>query len=640
MAESSIWQKMFGKYGEGITTEYIVREVLLGVTICFAQIPESVAFAFMANIKPPIALHAAWIVGFICSAFGGRPGMVNGATGAFAAIVGTFIPPAGTGNNGAGVELLFPSVILAGLLMVVVSITKLSRFITLLPSPVMLGFCNGLAIVIGLSQIHPFSDPHTHHWKEGAEMIWMLVICFTSMAVMEFLPKIPLKIFKVIPSSLLAIISAIVLEFAVVRNMGARTATIRDVSEFTLDTAFPIPFFISTDAVSYNLSSILTGDGISKIVIQGIFLCLVGSIESLMTAEVVESFTKEPGDGNRTVLAMGGANILSGFLGGMGGNAMIGLSTVNCLNGGKGRLGPCVTALGIMACVMGAYPLLNFIPVAALAGIMLVVVLHTFKWFTIPMILAAFLPKCLRNKLSLQRKVPRIDALVIIIVTVLCKWPAGTNIAVAVGVGVAICSMSYAWNSADTFEVIVSEEDGMKTYFIHGPFFFTSANRFLKILNPDNDPDQVEVVFSEATSLFDYSAMQAMNKISSEYKAKGKQILFKSLCPKSTKLLMKAQHLMAETEYTERAMEVTDLKGVEYGLGDLPEGGELGHVLEKFGVPEHRNGSKGSNVVNHDDLTVVVGNEADCLKAPTRSVSRMTKKAPGCIMVCPCTGGV
>lgn len=317
---------------------------------------------------------------------------------------------------------------------------------------------------------------------------------------------------------------------------------------------------------------------------------------------------------------------------------MIGLSTVNCLNGGTGRLGPCVTALGIMACVMGAYPLLNFIPVAALAGIMLVVVFHTFKWFTIPMILAAFLPRSLRNKLSLQRKVPRIDAIVIIIVTILCKWPAGTNIAVAVGVGVAICSMSYAWNSADTFEVIVSEEDGMKTYFIHGPFFFTSANRFLKMLNADTDPDQVEVVFSEATSLFDYSAMQAMNKISAEYKSKGKQILFKSLCSKSTKLLMKAQHLMSETEYTERDMEVTDLKGVEYGLGDLPQGGELGDALEKFGVP--RSGSKQSTMVNHDDLTVVVGNEVDCLKAPTKSVSRMAKMSPGCIMVCPCTGGV
>ncbi|CAK8989156.1 unnamed protein product [Durusdinium trenchii] len=326
----------------------------------------------------------------------------------------------------------------------------------------------------------------------------------------------------------------------------------------------------------------------------------------------------------------------------LSGNAMIGLSTVNCLNGGKGRLGPCVTALGIMACVMGAYPLLNFIPVAALAGIMLVVVFHTFKWFTIPMILAALLPRSLRNKLSLQRKVPRIDALVIIIVTILCKWPAGTNIAVAVGVGVAICSMSYAWRSADTFEVIVSEENEIKTYFVHGPFFFTSANRFLKILNADTDPEVVEVVFSEATSLFDYSAMQAMNKISAEYKSKGKQILFKSLCSKSTKLLMKAQHLMAETEYTERDMEVVNLKGVEDDLGDIPEGlhGDLGLALEKFGVPNHRNGSKES-VVNHDDLRVVVGsNDGDLLKAPTRSVSRMNKKSPGCIMVCPCTGGV
>ncbi|CAE7633648.1 APX8 [Symbiodinium sp. CCMP2456] len=627
--------------GEGLSTEYVIREVLLGVTICFAQIPESVAFAFMANIKPPIALHAAWIVGFICSAFGGRPGMVNGATGAFAAIIGTFIPPAGTGNNGEGVELLFPSVILAGLLMVLVSVTKLSRFITLRSFEVMLGFCNGLAIVIGLSQLHPFEDPVTHHWKEGMEMIWMLVICFSSMIVMEFLPKIPLKIFKVVPSSLLAIISAIVIEFAIVRSSGSRTATIRDVSEFTLDTAFPIPFFISTDAVSYDLTPILTGDGISKIVIQaswlrrrladplgflcsyarhvGIFLCLVGSIESLMTAE-------EPGNGDRTVLAMGAANVLSGFLGGMGGNAMIGLSTVNCLNGGKGRLGPCVTALGIMACVMGAYPLLNYIPVAALAGIMLVVVLHTFKWFTIPMVLAAFLPKSLREKLGLQRKVPRIDAIVIIIVTILCKWPAGTNIAVAVGVGVAICSVSYAWNSADTFEVIVSEKEDVKQYFIHGPFFFTSANRFLKILNADEDPEKVEVVFSEATSLFDYSAMQAMNKVSAEYKSKGKQIVFKSLCSKSTKLINKAGLLRSETEYTERDMEVADLHGVEWGGGDLPEGGELGHALSRYGLPSlhpengSRNGTKDSpaQVVSANDLTVVVGNvneAANVLKA-------------------------
>merc|ERR1719215_2132192 len=400
---------------EGVTAEYALREVLLGLTICFAQIPESVAFAFMANIKPPIALHAAWIVGLICSVFGGRPGMVNGATGAFAAIVGTFIPPAGTGKNGEGVELLFPSVMLAGFLMLLVSFTKLSRFISLLPASVMIGFCNGLAIIIGLAQLHPFKDPETHAWKSGPEMIWMLVICFSSMGIMEFAPKIPLKVFKVIPSSLLAILSAVTLEFALVRPVGHRTDVIRDVSEFTPATAFPIPFFVKTKEVNYDLSSLGTDDGLAKIAIQGLLLCLVGSIESLMTSEVVEAFTKTPSDGDRTVLAMGVGNLISGFMGGMGGNAMIGLSTVNCLNGGRGRLGPTCTALGIMACVMGAYPLLNFIPVAALAGIMIVVVLHTFKWFSLGMIIAALLPQSIRQKAypRLQRKVPRLEVFVI-----------------------------------------------------------------------------------------------------------------------------------------------------------------------------------------------------------------------------------
>jgi len=289
----------------GMTPEYITREVLLGITICFAQIPESIAFAYMANIKPAIALHAAWVVGGICSLFGGRPGMVNGATGAFSAIIGTFISSNGTGNNGEGVELLFPSVIVAGILMTIVSALKLSRFITLLPSPVMIGFCNGLAIVIGVAQIHPFKDSETHEWKSGSELVWMLVICITSMLIMEFMPKIPLKIFKIVPSSLIAIIVAVVIEFAIVRNTGSRTNTIRDTSEFTMDTAFPIPFFVKTDAFNYDTSKIFEGENLQKIFVQGLLLCCVGTIESLMTSEVVESFLKTPSDGNRTVLAMG-----------------------------------------------------------------------------------------------------------------------------------------------------------------------------------------------------------------------------------------------------------------------------------------------------------------------------------------------
>eukprot|EP00405_Crypthecodinium_cohnii_P037160 CAMPEP_0206545646 /NCGR_PEP_ID=MMETSP0325_2-20121206/12258_1 /ASSEMBLY_ACC=CAM_ASM_000347 /TAXON_ID=2866 /ORGANISM="Crypthecodinium cohnii, Strain Seligo" /LENGTH=601 /DNA_ID=CAMNT_0054044667 /DNA_START=36 /DNA_END=1841 /DNA_ORIENTATION=+ len=565
--------KLEEKYGESdrelngerkskTNTEFIIREVLLGVTICFAQIPESVAFAFMANVKPPIALHAAWIVGLMCSAFGGRPGMVNGATGAFAAIIGTFIPEAGTGKNGPGVELLFPSVIFAGLLMFAVSASKLSRFITILPAPVMIGFCNGLAIVIGLAQLHPFKDHENGGWKTGPVMIWMLVICFTSMLIMEFLPKIPLKIFKVIPSSLVAIVCSIVIEFCIVRPTGVKTDVIGDVSEFTSDTAFPIPFFLSTDAVSYELSNIWSWSSFEKIIVQGFLLCAVGTIESLMTSEVVEAFVKTPSDGNRTVAAMGFGNILSGLLGGMGGNAMIGLSTVNCLNGGRGRLGPCVAALCIAACVMGAYPLLNYIPIAALAGIMIIVVVHTFKWFSLGMLLAAILPEGLRQKMGpkFQRKVPRVEVFVIFLVTILSNFPKGTNIAYAVGAGLAVCAINYSWNSSKTLEVQESYgEDGVKYYDVEGPLFFGASNRLFKMMKPETDPDKVDVRFSGTTSIMDYSAMEVLHKITAEYQAKGKTITFHSLCPNSQRLMVKANRLVKNVEYTSRDVEVQDI---------------------------------------------------------------------------------
>merc|ERR1719189_2742746 len=197
----------------------------------------------------------------------------------------------------------------------------------------------------------------------------------------------------------------------------------------------------------------VTAAGIQQIIVQGILLCLVGVIESLMTSEVVESFTKTPSNGDRTVLAMGVGNLISGFFGGMGGNAMIGLSPVNCLSGGRGRLGPSVTALGIFICVVGAYPVLNYIPVAALAGIMLVVVMHTFKWFSLTMIAASLLPASVRDLFGdrLKRKVPRLEVAVIVVVTILANWP-GSNIAYAVGAGVAICSIGYSWRSSQTFE--------------------------------------------------------------------------------------------------------------------------------------------------------------------------------------------
>jgi len=549
-------KKPVANWREGLTREYVTREVLLGITIAFAQIPESVAFAYMANIKPPIALHAAWMVGLICSIFGGRPGMVNGATGAFAAIIGTFIPSAGVGENGPGVETLFPSVMLAGCLMVLAGLARLERFILLLPQSVITGFCNGLAIVIGLAQLHPFQDSKTHDWKTGTEFWIMLVICLASMCTMEFVPKLPFKILKVIPSSLLAIVVACIIEFAIVRPAGLvdrpfdaakpcldrldngrcrGTMTIKDVSEFTSETRFPIPFFVPHGSIRYDIAATQTSDALLKIFIQGILLTLVGSIESLLTAEVVESFTKEPGDGQKTLLAMGAGNILSGFFGGMGGNAMIGLSTVSCLGGGKGRLAPTVTALVILICVVGAYDVLNFIPVSALAGIMLVVVLHTFKWFSLKMLLTAVLPQFMLDKLGLKKTVPRYEVVVIFAVTIVANFPKGTNIAYAVFVGSAISAWGYAWASGNAFDIRQEQsESGQQKKIVNldGPLFFTYANRLSKVLKPDTDPAEVEVRLSSAlTPAMDFTGIHVLGAAAAEYTKQQKTFIVRAVEP-------------------------------------------------------------------------------------------------------------
>ena len=315
------------------------NELLLGLIICFAQIPESVAFGFLANVQPSVAIHSAWIVGLICSAFGGRPAMVNGATGAFAAIIGTFIAAADKNSeSGEGVERLFVSVMLAGGLMLLVAGLRLSRLIVLVPSTVMIGFCNGLAIVIGMAQLHPFGyeckevndecpvKDDKHHWRGGGELGWMIAVMIISMLIMEFIPRLPWRYAKVVPSSLVSIVVAIIIEFAIIRQTGQRTNTIGDIAPFDSETAFPLPFFadnvryeVDSPVVSKNLSnstinsnttqstplgplrydlsklSGLSGSEVWSIILNGILLAAVGVIESLMTMEVVKQVYQNRG---------------------------------------------------------------------------------------------------------------------------------------------------------------------------------------------------------------------------------------------------------------------------------------------------------------------------------------------------------
>ena len=540
--------------------EFLKTEILLGITICFAQVPESVAFAFMAHIKPPVALHAAWVVGLICTLFGGRSGMVNGAEGAFAAIIGAMVAvPEIQGQNGEGIELLFPSVMTAGLFMLIIWAVGGDRFIVLMASSIMDGFCCGLAIVIGLSQLHPFQIGHgaEKHWRPADDpTTWfMVLIMMCSMLTMEFVPKLKFKGAKLIPSSLLAIIVAIVIEYAVVRNINCdashvdsegshsdhnatgtykcATDVIGDVTPFQFTS--PYPFFLNDDYLTNGVYAI-SASQIPQILMQGLLLAIAGVVQGLMTTEVVTSYVKTPAHTPSIVWSMGVANLLSGFLGGMGGDAMIGLSTINCLNGGRGRLAPTVTALGVMLCTMVAYPVLDYIPIASLAGVMIVVVLHTFKWAKLPMIAAACVPQswrapinrslcscgCFPAWLKLPEEVDRWEALIIVVVSFLTIQ---FNLVIGVGVGLVLAALRFAYATSLETNVVVTRgaaPGATKRYAVQGKLFFGSAMRFHTFFDIDNDPEEVVLELNEKPT--EYSAIDALSRVSALYQAQNKTL--------------------------------------------------------------------------------------------------------------------
>jgi SulP family sulfate permease len=469
----------------------------------------------MANVPPPVALHAAWMVGLICSVFGGRPAMVNGATGAFAAIIGTFLPEPEPGQYAEGFEYLFPSVMMAGAIMGLCTLLRVDRLIVLVPATVMIGFCNGLAIVIGLAQTHPFRDHH-HHWVQGAELGGMLAITIASMVTMEYLPKVPSKILKQIPSSLSAVIIAIVIEFAILRPMGAPTKTIGDVSPFSRSTALPKLFWL------YPTPEESSWAGARIVLWQGLLLALVGMLESLMTQEVVDTLTKSSGDRKKTLGAMAAGNLISGFFGGMGGNAMIGLSTINCLNGGRTRVAPTFTAVMVAVMIAGAYPVLNYIPVASLSGIMFVVVLHTFKWFSLRLVYEGVRDAYQKKE---NPSIHLFEVAVIVIVTVVTIL---YNLVYSVVLGVVLTSLRASYLLAKKTIVAGRDEavtpsltSAEKVYDAPGPLFFACCMDLKQALDPDNDPKRVDLV---VPSLLDYSAATAVKKAIDAYELNGKEL--------------------------------------------------------------------------------------------------------------------
>ena len=474
-------------------------EILSGITVAIALIPEAVAFALIAGLSPLTGLYAAFVMGLITSILGGRPGMISGATGAVAVVIVSLA-------ISHGPEYIFATVVLAGILQVTAGVLRLGKLMRLVPHPVIFGFVNGLAIIIFMSQLAQFKD-NNGDWLTGSSLTIFLGLVVLTMLIIWGLPKLT----KVIPSSLMAIltISGIVIGF------GIDTKTVGDIA--SIQGGFP-PFHIPN--VPFNLETLVLIFPYAAIVAG------VGLIESLLTLNIVDEITETRGRGNKEAVAQGAANILSGFFSGMGGCAMIGQSLINVSNGARARLSGIVAAVGLLTFVMFGAGLIEQLPMAALTGLMIMVAIGTFEWAS----------------LKTFNRMPKSDIFVMIVVTLVTVFLH--NLALAVIIGVIIAALVFAWDSAQRIRARkYIDEKGIKHYEIYGPLFFGSVTVFNEKFNVLNDPEEIIIDFKESR-VVDMSAIEALNKMTERYEKVGKKVHLRHLSADCQKLLKNADKII------------------------------------------------------------------------------------------------
>ncbi|WPC74969.1 SulP family inorganic anion transporter [Vibrio porteresiae] len=489
----------------------IKNDVLSGLTVALALVPEAVAFSFVAGVDPMVGLYAAFLVGLMTSIFGGRPGMISGATGAMAVVMVSLVAQ-------HGLQYLFAAILLTGILQILAGVFKLGKFIRIVPTPVMIGFVNGLAIVIFLAQLGQFKMPNAAGlltWLPTDKMIIMLGLVALTMAIIHFLPKLT----KAVPSSLVAIISITVL----VQVLGLDTRTVVD---FLRTMSGNDNATLAGNLPTFALPSVpMTFETLKIILPYSVILAAVGLIESLLTLTVIDEMTNTRGQSNRECIGQGIANISCSMFGAMGGCAMIGQSMINTNSGGRGRLSGITAAVGLLVFILFTSSLIEMIPLAALVGVMFMVVIGTFEWATF----------------KLARRVPKQDFFVIVLVTVVTVF---TDLAIAVGVGIVASALMFAWQHAKQIHAVSQiKEDGSKEYKINGPIFFGSAANFLELFNAADDPDQVIIDFAQSR-VVDHSAIEAIQTIAERYSHLNKKVHLRHLSPDCRTLLEKAGALI------------------------------------------------------------------------------------------------
>lgn len=537
-------------------------DVLSGLTVALALVPEAIAFAFVAGVSPLIGLYSAFFIGLFSAVLGGRPGMISGATGAMAVVVVALVAQ-------HGVEYLFPTVILCGLLQIAIGLGRLGKLIRMVPHPVMLGFVNGLAIVIGLAQLGSFktlSPGGELVYLAGQPLILMLGLVAATMAIIWLLPKMT----RAIPASLAAILAVTLTSVAINHSMenpagGNVLATVGDMLRTNTraaeiaeaKTAEPLQADVAVTEVSaaeVSGSAIATSNdsadagsisgGLPQLFFMqyemvplnwetfviifpfAIVLCGVGLIESLMTLTLIDEITETRGQGNRECIGQGAANLVCGLFGGMGGCAMIGQSLINVNSGGRGRLSGITAAVCLLLFVLFLAPLIEQIPMAALVGVMFMVVIGTFEWAS----------------LSMFKRMPRSDMFVMVLVagyTVLMH-----DLASAVILGVIVSALVFAWQHATHIGADVKfNEFGSKIYQLHGPLFFASVSSFKDMFDVSGDPEDVVIDFYYSR-VYDQSGLEAINWLAEKYEANGKRLHLTHLSRECRVLLNKAGDLV------------------------------------------------------------------------------------------------
>lgn len=487
------------------------NDLLSGLTVALALVPEAVAFALIAGVEPLVGLYAAAIVGFITAAMGGRPGMISGATGALAVVMVALVAD-------HGVQYLFATVVLMGILQIGAGILRIARFIRLVPHPVMLGFVNGLAIVIFLAQLSQFGTEGDFSgwaygtllegsivdvaWLPANELLMMLGLVVLTMAIIRLFPMLT----KAVPSSLVAIvvISLAVIGFDIdTKKVGDVASIAGGIPEFN----FPmVPLSFETLKIIFPYAFILAA---------------IGLIESLLTLRLIDEMTETRGNGNKESIAQGVANTVTGFFGGMGGCAMIGQSMININSGGRGRTSGISAAIFLGIFILVASPLIEQIPIAALVGVMFIVVIGTFEW----------------SSFRIIRRIPKQDAFVLITVSAVTVF---TDLAIAVVIGVIISALVFAWNHAKEVHVTKRENRyGSHYYTVHGPLFFGSTASFSEQFTPRDDNNDVIIDFADSR-VVDHSGIEAIDALAMRYRKNNRTLHLIHLSPECKKLLKKA----------------------------------------------------------------------------------------------------